>query len=62
MAISEQTAQQAQEDLEQALKIAKRAWEAADMPQIIPGGYAAEATKPAFAILASTILTIYGNS
>jgi len=53
-------AQQAQEDLEEALRTAKRAWETADMPKIYLGE-PEEVGKIALAILASTILTVYGN-
>lgn len=60
MAISQGKEGQIQKDVEQALRIAKKAWEGSDMPQL--SFHAKDDTiKVALAILASAVLTTYGN-
>lgn len=51
----------AQQDLEQAMKITKQAWENTDMPMVSSSCYPAEIGKIAFAILVCKVLDIYGN-
>lgn len=58
MPVSEATEIELQKDLEQALRIAKKAWEGADMP-LLSSPSEDDGTKVAIALLASAVFTAW---